>query len=196
MNFKFFGAILLVSGLFVGCGGYNDPQPGSELYNSTVSAFYDGVTAMEVGEDLRAQAKLNLVTELAPNEPASWANLALMSMRRNELPKAQEQLTVALDLDSTQSDILVLAAAHARMIGDEASQIRFLRKAVSTDSLNSRAIFELLEYLPYDSQESESLMANLMIIAPGNTAVILKKLEQSAITGSVDQQIIDELLIN
>ncbi|MCY4170141.1 MAG: FG-GAP-like repeat-containing protein [Bacteroidetes bacterium] len=193
MNFKFFSAILLVSGLFVGCGGSNDPQQGSELYNSTVSAFYDGVTAMEVGEDLRAQAKLNLVTELAPNEPASWANLALMSMRRNELPKAQEQLTVALDLDSTQSDILVLAAAHARMIGDEASQIRFLRKAVSTDSLNSRAIFELLEYLPYDSQESESLMANLMIIAPGNTAVILKKLEQSAITGSVDQQIIDEL---
>ena len=53
---------------------------------------------MEVGEDLRANAKLTLVTELAPREPAAWANLALMGMRRNELDVATGHLARALQL--------------------------------------------------------------------------------------------------
>ncbi len=190
MNFKTISLSIFLIGLFLGCGGVDDSQPGSDLYHSTISAFYDGVTAMEVGEDLRAEAKLNLVTELAPNEPASWANLALMAMRRNELSRAQEHLNTALELDSTQSDILMLAAAHARMMGNEAAQISYLRRAVSADSLNARALFDLIEHLSYDT---ESLMHQLMRAAPSNTAVLLKKLEQSANLGILDAQILDAL---
>ncbi len=141
---------------------------------------------MEVGEDLRANAKLTLVTELAPREPAAWANLALMAMRRNELDAATGHLARALQLDSTNSEILLLAAAHARMMGDDSVQVRYLRRTVSVDSLNMRALFELIELLPEGSDESRSLMNQLITAAPGNTSVLLKRLQQSASMGALD----------
>ncbi len=148
---------------------------------------------MEVGEDLRANAKLTLVTELAPREPAAWANLALMAMRRNELDVATGHLARALQLDSTNSEILLLAAAHARMMGDDSAQVRYLRRTVSVDSLNVRALFELIELLPEGSDESRSLMNQLITAAPGNTTVLLKRLQQLASMGALDLELLDEL---
>ncbi|MXZ17180.1 MAG: hypothetical protein F4069_10535 [Rhodothermaceae bacterium] len=184
--------IILVT-LMLGCGGSEGPSPGSEEYTSVVSAFYAGVSAMEVGEDLRANAKLTLVTELAPREPAAWSNLALMAMRRNELDVATGHLARALQLDSTNSEILLLAAAHARMMDDDSAQVRYLRRAVSVDSLNVRALFELIELLPEGSDESSSLMNQLVTAAPGNTSVLLKRLQQSASLGTLDLELLDEL---
>ena len=177
----------------LGCGGPRNPQPGSEAYNSTVSAFYAGVSAMEVGEDLRANAKLELVTELAPMEPAAWANLALMAMRRNELEVAQGHLSQALSLDSTNSGVLLLAAAHARMLGDETAQVHYLRKAVASDPLNARALYDLVHLLPNSSDEIAALMEQLDNAVPGNTSVLLKRLEQSITRGTLDVELLNEL---
>ncbi len=177
----------------LGCRGPRNPQPGSESYNSTVSAFYAGVSAMEVGEDLRANAKLTLVTELAPMEPAAWANLALMAMRRNEPEVAQEHLGRALSLDSTNSGILLLAAAHARMLGDETEQVRHLLQAVESDSLNARALFDLVHLLPDNSDEITVLMERLDNSVPGNTSVLLMRLEQSVTLGTLDMELLNEL---
>ena len=187
----FFLTILFVVAL--GCGGTGNPQPGSEIYDNTVSAFYAGVSAMEVGEDLRANAKLTLVTELAPMEPAAWANLALMAMRRNEPEVAQEHLNRALNLDSTNSGVLLLAAAHARMLGDEAAQISHLRKAVASDSLNAHALFDLVHLLPGSSDEVAVLMEQLDSAVPENTSVLLKHLEQSVSLGTLDLELLNEL---
>ena len=148
---------------------------------------------MEVGEDLRANAKLSLVTELAPQEPAAWANLALMAMRRNELDIAQDHLNRALQLDSTNSEILSIAAAHARMAGNGTMQLRYLRKVVSIDSLNTRALFELVELLPEDSDGYASIMDQLIAAVPRNTSVLLKRLEQSVSRGALDLELLDEL---
>jgi len=177
----------------IGCSGSDDLGPGTDTYNRTVSAFYAGVAAMEVGEDSRAMAKLTLVTEIAPNEPASWANLSLMALRRNELELAQQHLSRAMELDSSQSAILLLGAAHARMVGDEKMQMRYLRRAVSSDPMNSRALFELIEILPNDSKEIDSLMNQLKLASATNTAIILKQIEQSAVNGPPNSDLIDEL---
>ncbi len=177
----------------LGCRGPRNPQPGSEAYNSTVSAFYAGVSAMEVGEDLRAYAKLELVTELAPMEPAAWANLALMAMRRNELEVAQGHLSQALSLDSTISGVLLLAAAHARMLGDETAQVHYLHKAVASDPLNARALYDLVHLLPNSSDEIAALMEQLDSAVPGNTSVLLKRLEQSVTRGTLDIELLNEL---
>ena len=188
---QFILIILFVVAL--GCGVPRDPQPGSEAYNSTVSAFYAGVSAMEVGEDLRAYAKLELVTELAPMEPAAWANLALMAMRRNELEVAHGHLSQALSLDSTNSGVLLLAAAHARMLGDETAQVHYLHKAVASDPLNARALYDLVHLLPNSSDEIAALMEQLDNAAPGNTSVLLKRLEQSVTRGTLDVELLNEL---
>jgi len=148
---------------------------------------------MEVGEDLRANAKLELVTELAPMEPAAWANLALMAMRRNELEVAQGHLSQALSLDSTNSGVLLLAAAHARMLGDETAQVHYLRKAVASDPLNARALYDLVHLLPNSSDEIAALMEQLDNAVPGNTSVLLKRLEQSVTRGTLDVELLNEL---
>ncbi len=182
---------LLLTGL--GCGSSRGPEPGSEEYTTVASAFYAGVSAMEVGEDLRANAKLTLVTELAPEEPAAWANLALMAMRRNELDIAEENLRVALQLDSTNSELLSLAAAHAGLMGDKSSQLNYLQKAVLFDSLNTRALFELVELLPEDSQKGRSIMNQLIGSVPDNTVVLLRRIEQSVTLGNLDTRLLDDL---
>jgi len=186
-----FFTILLVG--IIGCSRSDELEPGSDTYARTVSAFYSGVAAMEVGEDARALAKLTLVTEIAPSEPASWANLSLMALRRNELELAQQHLSRALLLDSTQSAILFLAAAHARMTGDERMHLRYLRSAVSADPMNSKALFELIEILPEDAQEIDSLMDQLTTASPSNTTVLLKQIERSAVSGTIHPDLIDAL---
>ena len=183
----------LIIGGIVGCSGSDDLELGSDTYTRTVSAFYSGIAAMEVGEDARALAKLTLVTEIAPDEPASWANLSLMALRRNELELAQQHLSRAMELDSTQSAILLLSAAHARMTGDEKMHLRHLRSAVSADPMNAKALFELIEMLPEDSQEIDSLIDQLTIAAPANTAVLLKQIERSTVSGTISLDLINAL---
>ncbi len=181
----------ILAALMLGCGISDEPQTESEEYVRIVSAFFAGVSAMEVGEDLRAAAKLTLVTELAPEEPAAWANLALMAMRRNEPDVAFEHLERALELDPENSEILLLAAAHARMTGDSDAQLRNLRRVVSVDSLNLRALFAIIEMLPEDSDERLLSMRNLGITAPENTAVLLHQLQQSASSGALDLELLN-----
>lgn len=148
---------------------------------------------MEVGEDARANAKLTRVTELAPMESAAWANLALMAMRRNELDTAQEYLSRALQQDSLNSEILTLAAAHARMSNDQSTQIMYLRRAVQTDSLNAGALFQLITLVSEDSDEHKAFTAQLITATPGNTFVLLRRIEFSHTLGMINMDLVDEL---
>ena len=76
--------------LLVGAAGYLVvrragalPGPGSTVYEETVSAFYVGLAALEVGELLDdAENALLRASELIPEEPATWANLGVLHLRR------------------------------------------------------------------------------------------------------------------
>ncbi|MGB6132634.1 MAG: hypothetical protein WBG54_12710, partial [Acidobacteriaceae bacterium] len=56
---------LLVTGCHSGL-----PSTSSATYSQFVSSFYVGLAAMEVGNDVRAEAQLQRATQLAPGEPA------------------------------------------------------------------------------------------------------------------------------
>ena len=184
----------LVTGLVLaGCGGRSLPTPGSETYLETVSAFYAGVAAMEVGEDLRASAKLTRVTELVPDEPAAWANLALMAMRRNEIDEARSLLNTALELDESNTLVLQLAAAAASMEGNAEEQLMYLRRAVESDSTNVRAVYALFDQTE-DVEDSNRLLEVLEALEPDNTVVLLDKFELAAQSGDPTDAIINQLL--
>ncbi|HEV3167262.1 MAG TPA: hypothetical protein VGZ22_24850, partial [Isosphaeraceae bacterium] len=51
-------------------GGVSLPRPGSEAYEQMVSAFYEGVAALDVDARERAKEKLEQATHLVPEEPA------------------------------------------------------------------------------------------------------------------------------
>src|SRR5512132_3439890 len=68
------------------------PEKSSKEYNDTVRAFFVGLAALQVGDDIRAESELVKATQLAPDEPASWANLGLLSLRQRNLETAAERL--------------------------------------------------------------------------------------------------------
>src|SRR6185437_2739752 len=58
------------------------PEPGSEKYRELVHAFYVGLAGLQSGADVRAKKDLTLATQIAPGEPASWANLGILAIRQ------------------------------------------------------------------------------------------------------------------
>src|SRR5262249_29534872 len=56
------------------------PKPDSKEYRDLVTAFYVGLAGLQTGEDVRAKEKLTRAPEIAPGEPAGWANLGLLAV--------------------------------------------------------------------------------------------------------------------
>ena len=162
------------------------PTPGTDEHREVVSAFYSGVAAMEVGEDLRANAKLTYVTELAPREPAAWANLGLMALRRNETDQATEHLNQALSLDEENSYVLyLLGLLHLREGQTDQGQ-EYLRRAAQSEEANLRAAYTLWESLGAESDEARAQLEALRQKAPDNLVLLVAALEAQFNASAVD----------
>src|SRR6185503_12199524 len=68
------------------------PAKSSKEYNDIVRAFYVGLAALQVGDDVRADKELARVTELVAAEPAGWANWGLLALRQRNFDLASERL--------------------------------------------------------------------------------------------------------
>jgi hypothetical protein len=74
--------IVLTALLNSGCGcngGASIKSP--EDYNKIVSTFIIGTIALETKDPSHTSTYLKKMTELAPEEPAGWANLGLFQLR-------------------------------------------------------------------------------------------------------------------
>src|SRR6202020_3358719 len=69
--------LTLLGTVAVVCSGCSSkpkmPDKGSKAYADTVSAFYVGLAALQVGHDVYADSKLGELTNLVPDEPAGGA---------------------------------------------------------------------------------------------------------------------------
>src|SRR5918992_1345305 len=81
--------VLAVAG-FAACRRADLPEKNSPQYTSAVRAFYVGLSALQVGDDVRAEEKLKEATALAPDEPAGWANLGLLYALSREVGREGE----------------------------------------------------------------------------------------------------------
>src|SRR5450755_926288 len=79
------------------------PQKSSKAYADAVSAFYIGLGALQVGDDIHAESKLSEFATLVPAEPAGWANWGVLALRQRKLDVAAQRLERARDL-APQSD--------------------------------------------------------------------------------------------
>ena len=94
---------------FAACRSDNGlPKPDSKEYRDLVAAFYVGLAGLQTGEDVYAKNKLTLATQLAPAEPASWANLGLLAVRQQEFDVAFEKVERARALAPENSQIEAL----------------------------------------------------------------------------------------
>src|ERR1044071_8660932 len=146
--------LLLVLGL-AGCKSTpNLPAKSAKEYNDTVRAFYVGLAALQVGDDVRAESELTKATQLAPDEPASWANPGLLNLRQRNLDKAAERLEKARSLAPDNSRIHVLLAILESNRGRLAEAITNLRKAIELDPKNLKALYMLAEEIERQNDEA------------------------------------------
>src|ERR1700722_8283069 len=79
-------ARLLLVSLGAGLSGCHSsqklPERGSKAYAEVVSAFYVGLAALQVGDDVHAESKLSDVAQRVPAEPAGWANWGVLALRQ------------------------------------------------------------------------------------------------------------------
>lgn len=163
-----------------GCRTANKlPPSSSPQYNEIVRAFYVGLAALQVGDDVRADAKLSQVTTLAPDEPAGWANWGLLAFRQRNFEAASERLERARTLAPENDSISYLTGLLESARGRSPEAIAALRKAVEQNPQNLKAIYKLAEETERQGDdesaaEFQRLIEKLLQAAPDNLAALLE----------------------
>ncbi len=162
----------------VSCRRANLPEAGSPKYTEAVRAFYVGLAALQVGDDVRAEAKLKEATVLAPDEPAAWADLGLLYLRQRQYDLAAQNLEKARSLAADNSTLYVLLGLLESSRGNSAEAIKHYRRATELDARNLKALYALggeLEREGGEGAEAEvlRLLQRILEVQPGNLSVQL-----------------------
>src|SRR5882724_10931374 len=100
----FRGLVAALLAVLVACNSASRlPDKSSKEYSDVVSAFYVGLAALQVGDDVHAESRLSQVTQLVPAEPAGWANWGVLALRQRNFDVAAQRFERARDL-APQSD--------------------------------------------------------------------------------------------
>src|ERR1700733_10546059 len=82
------------------------PKPGSNEYRELVRTFNVGLSAYQCSEDVRAKTGLTRASQIAPGEPAVWADLGLLAVRQQEFDAAWQNMDKARGLAPGNSQIV------------------------------------------------------------------------------------------
>ncbi|MES1258269.1 MAG: FG-GAP-like repeat-containing protein [Acidobacteriota bacterium] len=160
------------------CSRSGLPAADSKEYAALVSAFYVGLAGLQTGEDTRAKEKLTLATQLAPGEPAAWADLALFTARQQDFEKAAQFAETARSLAPDNSAIEALLGAISGKRGNLSEAIAHFRKAVALDGGNMKARQSLASEIERQStagsdSEAQAELEKVLAGLPGNVSVQL-----------------------
>lgn len=176
---------------FVGYQRWRINHPTEETYQKTVSAFYSGVTAMNVGVDEHALTELLLATQYAPQEPAAWADLGLYELRKNNLKPAREALEKAHDLAPNNGRIEALLGQLEDSQGHFDAAVADYRQAVARDPGDFRARYALVEALDQQREvggeaEAQQQLQAILTAQPGNLFVVFELANRAVGSGNAD----------
>jgi tetratricopeptide (TPR) repeat protein len=169
---------VLALGLFA-CGREKLPQKSTKEYADAVSAFYVGLGALEVGNDVTADSKLAEFTTMVPGEPAGWANWGVLALRQRKLDVAAQRFEKARDLGSDNDHIYQLLGLLESSRGNSANAIADWRKAIEINPSNYRAAYQLAEEVEREGgagseAEYQKLIQKILAAQPGNLAAQLE----------------------
>ncbi len=155
------------------------PEKSSKEYGDVVSAFYVGLAALQVGDDVHADSRLSEVTRLVPAEPAGWANWGILALRQRNYDTAAQRLDRARDLAPQNDRIHDLLGILDSQRGQSAQAIAELRKAVELNPKNLRALYRLAEETERQGDENGSaevqqLLQKILAAQPDNLAALLE----------------------
>ncbi len=167
------------------------PAKSSKEYDEVVRAFYVGLAALQVGDDVRADSKLAQVTQLVPAEPAGWANWGLLALRQRNFESAAERLERARSLAPQSDQIYYLIGLLESSRGRSGAAVTALRKAIEINPKNLIATYKLAEEIERqggENSESEyqQLVQKMLEVQPDNLAVLLELGRIAAKRGDAD----------
>src|SRR3984893_4250354 len=170
------GASLMLSS---GCGKNKLPRKSSKEYVVFVSTFYTGLAALQVGDDVRAENKLGQATQIAPGEPAGWADWGILALRQRNFDVAAQRLGAARDLAPKNDHIYYLLGLLESNRGRSAEAIAEWRKAVELNPQNLRATYQLAEEMERQgdagsTEEVQRLVGKILAVQPNNLAALLE----------------------
>jgi hypothetical protein len=169
------------------------PLPTLELpadrYEQLVSAYFGGVAALQVGDTTsRGKDLLTRASELAPEEPAVLADLALYHLRNQGADSAAELVAKARTLAPRESRLALLEALVADRLGKPEEAVTVLREAVALDGANLRARYALKEAIERagaadaDAAAAAELDA-ILKVSPQNPVALLDRARLAAKAG-------------
>ncbi|HUB52344.1 MAG TPA: FG-GAP-like repeat-containing protein, partial [Terracidiphilus sp.] len=170
----FAASFVLVTGCHRGL-----PSPSSADYHEFISSFYVGLAALQVGDDVRADSQLGHAAQLAPGEPAAWADWGILALRQRNFDLAAERFGRAHKLAPQNDRIYYLMGILGSSRGDSTSAIANLREAVKLNPANLQAEYQLaLEVERQGAQGSEDefqqLISQILLSQPRNLPALLE----------------------
>ncbi|MBI2803561.1 MAG: VCBS repeat-containing protein [Planctomycetes bacterium] len=156
------------------------PGPGTPAYQAYRRAFQVGVAALEAGREELARPRLTEATALIPGEPAAWANLGLMSLRKNDLQQAEKDLKKAHALAPDSGEIEALLALLAEKQGRLPEAVAHYRKAIAANPRDLASLFALAETISREGgvgseAEYQKLMEQILQAQPNNLPVLTRR---------------------
>jgi tetratricopeptide (TPR) repeat protein len=164
------------------------PAPGSDAYRDMVSAFYEGVSALDADATERANTALARATEIVPEEPAAWANRGLLSLRLGDHDGAAKELERARALAPESGAVERLLGLLESRRGQYAEAVAHLRRAVELNSGDLKSRFALIKEVerqadPDSDAEALRLAVELSELQPENVVVLLERARLAAKQG-------------
>jgi Flp pilus assembly protein TadD len=155
------------------------PEKNSKAYADVVSAFYVGLSALQVGDDVHAESKLSEVTRLVPREPAGWANWGILSLRQRNYEEAAQRFQRARDLVPKNDQLYSLMGLLESQRGNSAQALADLHQAVELNPHNLRALYQLAEETERQGAsnseaEFQQLVQKILVSQPKNLAALLE----------------------
>jgi cytochrome c-type biogenesis protein CcmH/NrfG len=191
---RLFFAIALAASLFwTACTRTTGlPAVGSEQYRDLCSAFYLGLTGLQSGEDINARKGLTRATEIAPGEPAGWADLGLLQFRQQDYEGAFGSVGKAQALAPDNSRLEALLGVIESRRGKTAETLSHLQRAVTLDSGNLKALYALAQETERQNSEqtdaeAEKLLQQILRVHPNNVAVLVDLVRLSAKRNDAEQ---------
>jgi Tfp pilus assembly protein PilF len=173
-------SVLVVASTLAGCQSKGKlPDKSSREYAEVVSAFYIGLAALQVGDDVHADGELSRMTQLVPAEPAGWANWGVLALRQRKLEAAAQRFERARALVPQNDQIQDLLGVLASSNGQLAQAIEHWRKATEINPKNYRAAFHLAEEIERQGganadAEFQDLIRGILAAQPDNLAALLE----------------------
>ncbi len=178
-------AVMGAAGCHRGADEPAQTTASSPDYRSAVSAFFSGVIALDTSDNAGALANLTKAAQLAPDEPAAWADLGLLALRQNDMDGAAKYLQKAEALAPDNSAIAMIHAGLEARRGALKEASDRLRKAAQADPKNVKLGYGLAHLLEQQGDRAGALaeLKGLLGLRPDNLFLLLASARSAAEAG-------------